>query len=957
MWDERTAERVRIVLAGCGEDQVAIRAAGILARRLVRAPVPSDGGRGWSPGGTVLVTGGTGAVGGHLARWLARCGAPRVVLASRSGPGAAGVAALAAQLAGAGSQADVTACDMAERAAVRGLLGSIAAAGPPLTTVMHAAGVLDDGILDGLDAGRLAGVLAVKAAGARWLDELTADAGPVTFVLFSSTAGTLGSAGQGNYAAANAYLDALALNRRGRGLAALSVAWGPWDGGGLAQSAAARLRLRRSGLTAMAPHRAIRALEQALQLGETALTVLDADWTRLAQGPGGLTPLVRDLPEVARMARETGQDEGGPGGELAARLAGLPRPEQHRVLTDLIRSEAAMVLGHPSPEPVQAGRVFKDLGFDSLTAVELRNRLSAVTGLRLPATLVFDYPTPAAAARFIRSGLLEDRPGAPQVQAAKAVTGEPVAIVGMGCRYPGGVGGPEDLWELLAAGGDAISELPDDRGWDVEGLYDPDPDHAGTSYVRAGGFVRDAAEFDPGFFGISPREALAMDPQQRLLLTVSWEAIERAGIDAASLRGSRTGVFAGAAYSGYGAGLEGVGGSEGYVMTGTATSVVSGRVSYTLGLEGPAVTVDTACSSSLVALHLACQSLRSGESELALAGGVMVMAGPEIFVEFSRQRGLARDGRCKAFAASADGIGWSEGAGMVVLERLSDARSNGHRVLAVIRASAMNQDGASNGLTAPNGPSQQRVIRAALASAGVSPDQVDAVEAHGTGTVLGDPIEAQALIAAYGQDRDEDRPLWVGSVKSNIGHAQTAAGVAGVIKMVLALQHGVLPRTLHVDEPSSHVDWSAGSVRLLADPVPWPSGGRPRRAGVSAFGISGTNVHTIVEEAPAEVPAPAPAPAGGGDGDGDAAEEGPLAVLPPGTLAWLVSGRTPAGLRAQAGRLAAHVAARPDLDPADVAWSLATSRSAFEHRVVITGPDSQRPCRDQYSGRAPPGRS
>ena len=939
VWDERTAERVRIVLAGCGEDQVAIRAAGILARRLVRAPVPSDGGRGWSPGGTVLVTGGTGAVGGHLARWLARCGAPRVVLASRSGPGAAGVAALAAQLAGAGSQADVTACDMAERAAVRGLLDSIAAAGPPLTTVMHAAGVLDDGILDGLDAGRLAGVLAVKAAGARWLDELTADGGPVTFVLFSSTAGTLGSAGQGNYAAANAYLDALALNRRGRGLAALSVAWGPWDGGGLAQSAAARLR--RSGLTAMAPHRAIRALEQALQLGETALTVLDADWTRLAQGPGGLTPLVRDLPEVARMARETGQDEGGPGGELAARLAGLPRPEQHRVLTDLIRSEAAMVLGHPSPEPVQAGRVFKDLGFDSLTAVELRNRLSAVTGLRLPATLVFDYPTPAAAARFIRSGLLEDRPGAPQVQAAMAVTGEPVAIVGMGCRYPGGVGGPEDLWELLAAGGDAISELPDDRGWDVEGLYDPDPDHAGTSYVRAGGFVRDAAEFDPGFFGISPREALAMDPQQRLLLTVSWEAIERAGIDAASLRGSRTGVFAGAAYSGYGAGLEGVGGSEGYVMTGTATSVVSGRVSYTLGLEGPAVTVDTACSSSLVALHLACQSLRSGESELALAGGVMVMAGPEIFVEFSRQRGLARDGRCKAFAASADGIGWSEGAGMVVLERLSDARSNGHRVLAVIRASAMNQDGASNGLTAPNGPSQQRVIRAALASAGVSPDQVDAVEAHGTGTVLGDPIEAQALIAAYGQDRDEDRPLWVGSVKSNIGHAQTAAGVAGVIKMVLALQHGVLPRTLHVDEPSSHVDWSAGSVRLLADPVPWPSGGRPRRAGVSAFGISGTNVHTIVEEAPAEVPAPAPAPAGGGDGDGDAAEEGPLAVLPPGTLAWLVSGRTPAGLRAQAGRLAAHVAARPDLDPADVAWSLATSRSAFEHRVVITGPDRQ----------------
>jgi acyl transferase domain-containing protein/NADPH-dependent curcumin reductase CurA/acyl carrier protein len=872
------------------------------------------------PDGTVLVTGGTGTLGRLVARHLVtEHGVRHLLLASRRGARAEGAESLRAELTGLGADVTFAAADVSDPIAAYDLVDAVPAE-HPLTGVVHAAGLVDDTTIESLTPERVDAVLRPKVDAAWNLHRLTEHLDLPVFVLFSSIAGVVGAPGQGNYAAGNAFLDALARHRHLRGLPATSLAWGLWaeasDMTGDLGDTDLR-RIGRSGIVPMPSDRALAMLDAALATGHPALVAASLDPAALRDQAtaGTLPPLFQNLTTVRTPARAAAS--GTPA--LAGTLAGRSEADQDALLLDLVRTHAATVLGHASPGTVEPERAFKEIGFDSLTSVELRNRLTAATGLRLPSTLVFDHPTPRALAAYLRAELSGSpaETGAPIRVAEPADDDDPIAIVAMSCRFPGGADTPEELWRIVADGVDAISAMPEDRGWNVDELYDPDPLQTGHSYAREGGFLHDAGEFDPAFFGISPREALATDPQQRLLLETAWEVFERAGIDPSSLRGSATGVYTGIIAQDYTPRPhEAPGELEGYLLTGRATSVASGRLAYTFGLEGPAVTVDTACSSSLVAVHFAAQALRGGECDLALAGGVTVLARPNIFIEFSRQQGLSPDGRCKPFADAADGTGWGEGVGLVLLERLSDARRNHHHVHAVIRGSAINQDGASNGLTAPNGPSQQRVIRQALTNAGLTPADIDAVEAHGTGTTLGDPIEAQALHHTFGLDRD--RPLWLGSIKSNIGHTQAAAGVAGIIKITEALRHETLPRTLHVDRPTSHIDWTGTTLALLTEEIPWKAGERPRRAGISSFGISGTNAHVILEEPPPVDPAT------------DARTEPRPRPVP-----WVLSARTPQALARQAERLHHHVTADPGLEPADVGHSLHTTRAKFEHRAVI----------------------
>jgi acyl transferase domain-containing protein/acyl carrier protein len=928
---------VNLVAAQRGEDQLALRDSAVYVPRLVR--------RGETPGATplalrsdatYLVTGGLGSIGLEIAGYLAANGARHLVLTSRRSPGEAAQRRIDAIREQHGCETRVIAADVADAHDVARLLATVGAELPPLAGIVHAAGEIGTTPLQSLDDAEVDRVFAGKVWGAWYLSEAAADLQLDFFISTSSIASVWGGFGQTAYGAANAFLDGLSWRLRAQGVPAISVNFGPWSAG--MADAEARKKLEQRGIKTLSPADALAGLTDLLTASSAKGTapgyaqgvVARIDWARflpLYQQAGRrpfLAEVAREVPDAAPALTASGKTK------LVEQLTNAPVQQRRKLLANYLRDAVAEVT-RVDPAEIREDAGFFDLGMDSLMAVELRRRIEQGVGKQIPATLAMDYPRLSDVVDYLLGdvlGLSEQAKSGPSLAAAVTTrTDEPIAIVAVSCRFPGAPN-PEAFWEVLSDGVDAIREVPEDR-FDIDEFYDPDPDTAGKTYTRFGGFLDGIDGFDPEFFGISPREAVWIEPQQRLMLETVWEGLERAGYAPSALRGSRTGIFAGVAANEYAHLLsaESIDKIEPYFITGNALNAISGRVAFALGLEGPAVAVDTACSSSLVAVHQACQALHSGDCDLALAGGVNVLLSPVTIVAASRARMLSPVGRCKTFDASADGYVRSEGCGVLVLKRLSDAVRDGDRVAAVIPGSAVNQDGASSGLTVPNGGAQQRLIATALARAGLAGGDVDYLEAHGTGTPLGDPIEVQAAGAVYGAARDADRPLLMGSVKTNIGHLESASGAAGLIKVVLSLQHGVLPQSLHFDNPSPHIPWDSLPVKVVDKSTPWEANGRPRRAGVSSFGFTGTNAHVLIEEAPAPAATPDEHPADDVAPESEAAEE-PVNVL-------ALSARSPEALVELAQRYGSWLGNHPEADIAEVCLTAGVGRSHFEHRAAL----------------------
>ncbi|NIO82504.1 MAG: SDR family NAD(P)-dependent oxidoreductase [Candidatus Aminicenantes bacterium] len=853
------------------EDQIAFRLGVRHVRRLAfhNSPPPAAPGPAavFSPDGTYLITGGLGGLGLKVAQWMVEQGARHLVLMGRRGASAAAQEVLDT-MAEAGVRAVVFKADVSQEDQVAGMLAEISQSMPPLKGIIHAAGVLEDGMLMQQKWEHFTRVMASKVEGAWILHTLTLDTPLDFFILFSSAISLLGSFGVGNYAAANAFLDTLAHHRRNQGLVAMSINWGPWAEVGMAANLGSRgmRQWAAAGISMIAPDQGLQVLVQLLGQLHAQITILPIKWSEfIRQFPlkGSPPPL---FSEVLRGLNMEGKDDRvlKPQPELVQRLEAAVPGERRHLLADYLQDQVIKVLQLDPSHPVEPQQGLFDMGMDSLMAMELKKRIETSLGISLPSVLTFNYSTIESLVEYLESKMLSlespEKPGEITTRFAEFTHPEsgPIAIIGMGCRFPGGCSDLETFWQLLHDGVDAITEIPADR-WDVDAFYDPNPDTPGKTYVRWGGFLDQVDQFDAQFFGISPREAVSMDPQQRILLEVSWEALENAGQVKDKRIDSHTGVFIGLASNDYLRLQMNTNDSkriDNYTGTGTAPCVTSGRLSYILGLQGPNLTLDTACSSSLVAVHLACQSLLSGECDMALAGGVSLILSPESIIYFSKLGALSRDGRCKTFDAAADGYVQGEGCGVVVLKRLSDAEAAGDNILAIIRGSAINHGGRSSGLTVPNGLAQQAVIREAMAKAGVTPVQVSYVEAHGTGTSLGDPIEVQALAAVMGEERSNDQPLKIGSVKTNIGHLEAAAGVAGLIKVVLAMQHQEIPPHLNFHDPNHHIPWEEIPIQVQRGRTPWPLAKGRRIAGLSSFGISGTNAHLVLEQPPQSPPVP-----------------------------------------------------------------------------------------------------